>query len=134
VPDPAVEGVTIYISDFQRSFTDKLAARNFFNEPSQASVTCSVTGKLVIPDLSSISGKEGNEVFSERKGNLFNILQNKTLRVRRIYDEERKTLLYIAYATHDLQGGDAGPGRYRTSICAIPLAGNSDQPAASGTV
>ena len=43
----------------------------------QASVTCSVTGKLVIPDLSSISGKEGNEVFSERKGNLFNILQNK---------------------------------------------------------
>lgn len=31
----AVEGVTIYVSDFQRSFTDKLAAANFFTEPSQ---------------------------------------------------------------------------------------------------
>lgn len=42
----------------------------------QASVTCSVTGKLVIPDLSRISNKEGAEVFAERK-NVFNILQNK---------------------------------------------------------
>ena len=46
----------------------------------QASVTCSVTGHLTIPDLGRISNKEGEEVFSERK-NLFNILQNK-VRVR----------------------------------------------------
>lgn len=43
----------------------------------QASVTCSVTGNLVIPDMNRINGKEGAEVFSERKGNLFNILKNK---------------------------------------------------------
>lgn len=33
-----------------------------------------------------------------RKG--INFLQNKTLRVRRVWDPEHKTLLYIAYSTH----------------------------------
>ena len=33
-----MEGVTIYVSDFQRSFTDKLAANDFFTEPSQVTV------------------------------------------------------------------------------------------------
>ena len=38
------------------------------------------------------------------------LLPAQTLRVRRVYDKEHKTLLYIAYSTH-LQGGhdnDAG--------------------------
>jgi len=35
VDDSAVQGVTVYISDFRRSLTDKLA-RDFFSEPSQA--------------------------------------------------------------------------------------------------
>ena len=34
VEDPEVEGVTVYISDFKRSLTDKLK-KNFFSEPSQ---------------------------------------------------------------------------------------------------
>lgn len=37
-----------------------------------------------------------------------------TLRVRRIYDSDRKTLLYVAYATHSISGDD-GPGRYRSA-------------------
>lgn len=121
--DPQVQGVTIYISDFQRSITDRLS-KDFFDEPSQASVTCALTGKLEF-DEGAIGGKDGQEVFSERKG--INFLQNKTLRVRRVWDPEHKTLLYIAYSTHTTGGHhDDEAGRYRTSICALPLAGNAD--------
>ena len=53
--------------------------------------------------------------------------QNKTLRVRRVWDAARKTLLYIAYSTHTSGGHhDDDAGRYRTSICALPLAGNAE--------
>ena len=33
----AVEGVTVYISDFKRSLADKLS-KNFFSEPSQVNI------------------------------------------------------------------------------------------------
>lgn len=127
LPDEKVKGVTIYISDFQRSMADRMS-KDFFRQPSNASVTCALTGKLAFVEK-EIAGSEGQEVFSERKG--LNFFQNKTLRVRRIYDPEHQTLLYVAYTTHLAEGQDDS-GRYKTSICAIPLAGNSSAfPAAS---
>ena len=36
--DPKVEGVTIYVSDFQRPITDRLK-KDFFSDPSQADIT-----------------------------------------------------------------------------------------------
>ncbi|KAK9842566.1 hypothetical protein WJX81_006375 [Elliptochloris bilobata] len=120
VEDPDVLGVRLYISDFKRSLTDKLA-KDFFSEPSQASVTCAATGALSVPELSRIRGSEGHEVFSERKG--LSLFKNKTLRVRRLLDEKNQTLLYIAYSTRLSSAPDEGisSGRYRTSICALPL-------------
>ncbi|DBA92631.1 hypothetical protein WJX77_006854 [Trebouxia sp. C0004] len=127
VEDPDVKGVTIYISDFHRSLSDKLN-KDFFNEPSQASVTCALTGPLQIKDYKAISGPEGHEVFSERKG--MSLFQNKTLRVRRLYDDKNNTLLYVAYSTR-LDGSQNATGsRYKTSICALPVA-PSVSPAAS---
>ena len=119
-------------------------------------MTCALTGPLQIQDIKAISGAEGHEVFSERKG--LSLFQNKvlhcstcvcvalpqrgslsnssdthvmlcmsclacsnqdacacwcccyavgmcvwaalqTLRVRRLYDEQNQTLLYVAYST-----------------------------------
>lgn len=60
----------------------------------QASVTCSVTGRLVIPDMGRINGKEGAEVFSERKGNLFNILKNKVRSWQPRFDSPQAHSLY----------------------------------------
>eukprot|EP00238_Polyblepharides_amylifera_P014906 CAMPEP_0196579558 /NCGR_PEP_ID=MMETSP1081-20130531/22799_1 /TAXON_ID=36882 /ORGANISM="Pyramimonas amylifera, Strain CCMP720" /LENGTH=193 /DNA_ID=CAMNT_0041899185 /DNA_START=254 /DNA_END=834 /DNA_ORIENTATION=+ len=117
--DPKVDGVTLYISDFKRSVAAKLQ-KDFFSEPSQASLTCSVSGD-VIPtvDLSTLS-KEGEEVYKERK-NLS--LSNKTLRVRRMFDEKANVVVYVAYSTR-LSGtpaDDVSPGRYKTSMCAVPI-------------
>ena len=57
-----VPGVTIYISDFQRNIVDKLK-KDFFSDPSQASLTCAVTGPVVIKDWNKITqDKSGVEV------------------------------------------------------------------------
>jgi catabolite regulation protein CreA len=40
-----VKGVTLYVSDFRRPLTERLA-KDFFSDPSQASVACIKTGPL----------------------------------------------------------------------------------------
>ncbi len=72
----AVENVVIFISDFKRSLADKLA-KDFFSEPSQASVTCAATGPITIKNP-NVKASGGQEVFSEGKG--LNLFQQKTLR------------------------------------------------------
>ncbi|KAG2481825.1 hypothetical protein HYH03_019209 [Edaphochlamys debaryana] len=121
VEDPEIAGVTIYFSDFKRNIVDKLS-KDFFAEPSQASLTCVVTGPVTIKDEKRVGRFEGAEVFSEQKG--LNIFKNKTLRVRRVYDAERRTVLYIAYSTRLSTASDEGgvsTGRYKTSMCAVSL-------------
>ncbi|GFR49711.1 hypothetical protein Agub_g11865 [Astrephomene gubernaculifera] len=121
VEDPEIDGLTIYFSDFKRNIVDKLQ-KDFFAEPSQASLTCVVTGPVTVKDPKRISSFEGEEVFSEQKG--LNIFKNKTLRVRRVYDADRRTVIYVAYSTRLSTASDEGgvtTGRYRTSMCAVPL-------------
>eukprot|EP00210_Caulerpa_lentillifera_P001786 g1716.t1 len=124
IDDPEVSGVTLYFSDFKRSFTDKLSNMDFANEPSQASITCAATGPVEVTDLKSIAGPQGKQVFSETRSRSFLFFGNKTLRIRRVYDESRKALVYIAYSTRMGSAGDEGKvsaGRYRTSICVVPF-------------
>lgn len=121
ISDPDIEGITLYISDFKRSLSDRLS-KDFFTDPSQTSITAVVTGPLRIKDIRSLGGSEGREIFAEGKG--INIFKNKTVRVRRIYDEERSCVVYVTYSTR-LTGasddGGASAGRYRTSVTAIAL-------------
>lgn len=142
--DRDLPGVTVYISDFKRSITDKLS-KDFFAEPSQASITCALdpaaAAALAAEPTSALekrlggAGGEGKEVFAERKG--LNVFKNKTLRVRRLFDSDRRASIYVAYSTRLGTAGDEGngvsTGRYRTSICAVPLpayTGGAEQPGA----
>lgn len=115
--DPEVKGVTVYFSDFKRSLVDKLA-KDFFAEPSQASLSCDISGPVEIRNEKAISGGEGKELFAERKG--LNLFKDKTLRVRRVYDPERRTLIYVAYSTR-LSDDNVTAGRYKTSLCTVHL-------------
>ena len=118
-PTLSVSGVTVYVSDFKRSLPDKLAS-NFFDEPSVASVTCAATGRVSPSPAALAAGPSGVDVFAERKG--LSLVQNKTLRVRRIVDSKRGAVIYIAYSTRVAPGaGDSGAGRFRSSVCALPL-------------
>eukprot|EP00899_Mesostigma_viride_P020420 jgi/Mesvir1/2837/Mv13927-RA.1 len=75
ISDPKVDGVAIFLSDYTRSITDRLK-KDFFNEPSQASLTCVKTGLITVKG--DLGGEEGEEVFAEGKNLTF-----KTVRVRR---------------------------------------------------
>ncbi|EKX52336.1 hypothetical protein GUITHDRAFT_161372 [Guillardia theta CCMP2712] len=90
--DPKVKGVELYITDFERPITDRLQ-KNFFSDPTQASIACARTGPIEFAaDMKK--GKEGEEVFEQARSLLF-----KSLRVRRVYDEETNTLVYVSYST-----------------------------------
>jgi len=112
--DPKVKGVEIYVADFQRPLTERLQA-NFFSDPTQASVTCAKTGPITLADDISTS-REGEEVFSQAKNLFF-----KSVKVRRIYDKEANTLVYLSYSVRLSKNDDDNKSRFKSTMCAVPL-------------
>jgi CreA protein len=106
--------VTLYISNFQRPLTERLS-KDFFSDPSYASVSCAKTGTVEIAD-NIVRGKGGEEVFEESRSLLF-----KTLRVQRIYDQEKNTVVYVSFNTRLDKNDDTNKSRFKSSICAVNL-------------
>ena len=106
--DPKVQGVTCHITYFERGIIDRLQKGNWFEDPSNSSISCRQTGPIEIGDISR--DDEGETVFSERRSVIF-----KTLKVKRIFDEENNTLVYISHA-RDVQNGSA-----KMSMSTVPL-------------
>jgi catabolite regulation protein CreA len=122
--DPKVKGVTLYISNFERPITEKFTKGNFFNDPSYASVACAKTGKVSVAD-NIAKGTQGEEVFEESRSLLF-----KTLRVQRVYDEDKKTVVYVSFNTRLDKGEDSNKSRFKSSLCAVSLEDYPTAPAA----
>lgn len=95
--DPKVEGVTCHLTHFDRGFWDRMAKGNWFEDPSNASIACRQTGPIVIGNIDL--GKNGEEVFSQRMSLVF-----KSIAVRRIYDAENDTLLYVVFSRKPVEG------------------------------
>eukprot|EP00565_Helicotheca_tamesis_P006213 CAMPEP_0185724592 /NCGR_PEP_ID=MMETSP1171-20130828/1026_1 /TAXON_ID=374046 /ORGANISM="Helicotheca tamensis, Strain CCMP826" /LENGTH=250 /DNA_ID=CAMNT_0028392473 /DNA_START=104 /DNA_END=856 /DNA_ORIENTATION=- len=112
--DPKVRGVTLYISNFQRPLTERLQ-KDFFSDPSQAAVGCAKTGEISIADNIAM-GKQGEEVFEEKRSLLF-----KELKVQRIYDQEKNTVIYVSFNTRLDKSDDTNKSRFKSSICAVNL-------------
>ena len=112
--DPKVKGVTLYVSNFERPLTERVQ-KDFFTEPSYASVTAVKTGPIEIADNIDKSDK-GEPVFKESRSLLF-----KELRVQRIYDEEKKAVVYISFNTRLDKNSDSNKSRFKSSISAISL-------------
>lgn len=112
--DPKVKGVTLYISNFQRPLNERLS-KDFFNDPSFASVACAKTGPISIADNIG-TGKQGEEVFEENRSLLF-----KQLRVQRIYDKEKNTVIYASFNTRLDKNSDTNKSRFKSSVCAVNL-------------
>jgi CreA protein len=112
--DPKVQGVTLYISNFERPLNERLQ-KDFFNDPSFASVTCAKTGPVKIADNIKL-GKQGEEVFEENRSLLF-----KQLKVQRIYDKEKNTVVYVSFNTRLDKGSDSNKSRFKSSVCAVNL-------------
>lgn len=111
VADPKVQGVTCHISRFSRGLIDRLSKGNWFVDPSNSSIACRQTGRVTISDINTSAS--GEEVFSERLSLIF-----KSLAVRRIYDKQNTTLIYVIYSR---QVKDASA---KMSISTVPLYGH----------
>ncbi|MBZ3692520.1 CreA family protein [Phyllobacterium calauticae] len=112
VADPKIQGVTCHLASFSRGVIDRLQKGNWFEDPSNASISCQQTGPIVIGDIKL--GEGGERVFSERTSLIW-----KKLNITRIYDKQNNALIYLAHASQ-VQDGSA-----KTSISTIPLfAGN----------
>lgn len=106
--DPKIEGVTCHVAYFDRGLIDRLQKGNWFEDPSNSSISCRQTGVIEIGDIDL--SDEGESVFSERRSIIW-----KSLNVKRIFDEKNQTLIYISHA-RQVQDGSA-----KMSISTIPL-------------
>ena len=106
--DPEVQGVTCHITYFERGIIDRLQKGNWFEDPSNSSISCRQTGPITIGDIDR--SDEGEDVFSERRSIIF-----KTIKVKRIFDEKNQTIIYISHA-RDVQNGSA-----KMSMSTVPL-------------
>lgn len=102
--DPAVGGVTCYVS---RPKTGGITgALGIAEDKSDASIACRQVGPIVFKDAVPRQG----EVFNERLNILF-----KRLRIVRIADPARNTLVYLTYSDKLIDGSP------KNSISAVPL-------------
>ena len=97
IADPEVQGVTCHLAYFDRSMLDRLSQGNWFEDPSNSAIECSRTGPIKIGDIRR--GPKGEDVFSASRSLIF-----KSLRVKRIYDEQNQVLLYLAHANQVKEG------------------------------
>lgn len=105
--DPIVTGVTCHIASIEADLD--------FADPSDSSIACRQTGPITAEMIAAIDrAKDGEVVFRKSKSVFF-----KTMKVRRIFDPQSQTLMYLSYSTKEINGS------YKHSLSTVPLWGTS---------
>ena len=97
--DPKIRGITIYLSDFDRSITDKLS-KDFFDDPSTSSLSCAQTGPVLASDIVAISkDRAGEEVFEESRNLFFKVRRSLIMNTVStvLHNVEGHTLCYLKF-------------------------------------
>ena len=103
--DPVVNGVTCHISSIEADLD--------LADPSDSSIACRQTGPITASMIAQIDKSDsGDVVFTKSKSVFF-----KNMKVRRIYDAESQSLMYISYSTKETSGS------YKHSLSTVPLWG-----------
>lgn len=94
--DPKIDGITCYIA---RPRTGGIkGGLGLAEDPSLASVSCSQTGPIVYKEAIE-TDENGEEVFDESRSLIF-----KSLEVRRLFDKENNSLVYVVRTTRVIEG------------------------------
>jgi CreA protein len=102
--DPRVAGVTCYVS---RAKTGGISgAVGLAEDKAEASIACRQVGPISFPKPLAVQ----EEIFNERLSILF-----KKLRVVRMVDKKRNTLVYLTYSDRVIDGSP------KNSITAVPV-------------
>jgi len=110
IADPDVDGVTCHVAYFDRGLIDRLQKGNWFEDPSNSSIACRQTGPIKIGDIDL--DEDGEEIFKSSRSLIW-----KKLVVKRIYDRENNTLIYLSHS-RQVQDGSA-----KMAISTVPLYG-----------
>ena len=101
--DPIVTGVTCHISSIEADLD--------LSDPSDSAIACRQTGPITAPMLAAIDKSDSGEVIFKKSKSVF----FKNMKLRRIYDEKAKTLIYLSYSTKETSGS------YKHSLSTVPL-------------
>ncbi|RZI63236.1 MAG: hypothetical protein EOP79_19550 [Variovorax sp.] len=102
--DPKVQGVTCYVS---RAKTGGVSgALGLAEDKAEASIACRQVGPVSFTEPL----KKRDEIFSERQSIMF-----KRLRVVRMVDVKRNTLIYLSYSDRLIEGSP------QNSVTAVPV-------------
>lgn len=105
--DEVVTGVTCHIASIEANLS--------LSDPSDSSISCRQTGDITPEMIAKIDkSPSGEVVFKQSKSIFF-----KTMKVRRIYDTENQTLLYLSYTTKETDGS------FKHSLSTVPLWGTA---------
>lgn len=105
--DPLVPGVTCHVASIEANLS--------LSDPSDSAVSCRQTGEITPAMIARIKkGKTGEVVFEKSKSVFL-----KTLKIRRIFDEESQTLMYLSYSTRETSGS------FKHSLSTVPLWGTA---------
>lgn len=114
--DEKIPGVTCHIASVEANLS--------LSDPSDSSISCRQTGEITPEMIAQIDrSKSGEVVFKQSKSIFF-----KSMKVRRIYDAENQTLLYLSYTTKETEGS------FKHSLSTVPLWGTKayvEQPVAA---
>ncbi|MGF1683886.1 CreA family protein [Photobacterium minamisatsumaniensis] len=103
--DDKISGITCHIASVEANLS--------LADPSDSSISCRQTGDITPEMLAAIDkSKSGEVVFKKSKSIFF-----KTMKVRRIYDADNQTLLYLSYTTKETEGS------FKHSLSTVPLWG-----------
>jgi CreA protein len=103
--DPDIAGVTCHFANIEANLD--------WADPSDMSIACRQTGEITPAMLANIdASKSGEIVFKKSKSVLF-----KSLKIRRIFDLDSQTLMYLSYSTKETSGS------HKHSLSTVPLWG-----------
>lgn len=101
--DPIVTGVTCHIASIEADLS--------LSDPSDSSISCRQTGEITAQMIAQIDkSKSGEVVFKKSKSVFF-----KSMKIRRVYDEQSQTLMYLSYSTKETSGS------FKHSLSTVPL-------------
>ena len=113
INDPVVTGVTCHVSSIEANLD--------LSDPSDSSIACRQTGPITAAMIAQIDkSKNGEVLFSKSKSIFF-----KSMKIRRIFDAENQTLMYLSYATKETSGS------FKHSLSTVPLWGTKAYSAAN---
>ncbi|MDP4945684.1 MAG: CreA family protein [Alishewanella sp.] len=103
--DPLVTGVTCHVSSIEANLN--------LSDPSDSGIACRQTGPITAEMIAKIDkSKSGEVLFTKSKSIFF-----KSMKIRRIFDAENQTLMYLSYSTKETSGS------FKHSLSTVPLWG-----------